>query len=56
MITTIYLRKEMTRLQERRKEAKLFQEQVSIDGSVLSIRNLIMESERDDIRRRYAKK
>ena len=51
MITTNYLKKELERLYERRKEAKLFQEQVSIDGSVLTVRSLIIKSEKEDIKK-----
>jgi hypothetical protein len=52
MISTRCLRTELKRLQGRRKTAKLLGEQISIDGSVLTIRKLIHISIVNDRRKR----
>ena len=52
MISTDCLRTELERLQQRRKMAKLCEEQISIDGSVITIRKLINISEANDKRRK----
>lgn len=44
-ITKAYLNKELERLETRRAESKLNPEQISLDGSILTIRKLLGELE-----------
>ena len=46
-ITKDYLKRELERLEQRREESVLQQEQISLDGSILTIRKLLEVSKEE---------